>query len=324
MIVRVKVQIGTMIFNSVHFVKRTKSIKKFTETVTIKLPKKLRFKSNGKADSVFEPTKTIKDYIKVGDHVTVWMGYDAHLIKRFEGYVSKGVEPSVPVVIEAECEMWKLKQKEVSVSIENATIKQVIDAIAPEYKSDVLDATIGDFSEKNTTAAKILHLLKKRFGLYSYFIGKTLIVGKPYTNSMVTKLDTKVYDFSKNVIKSSLKYQNAKDIKLKVTAISIQPDNSRIKVSVGDDTGAVRTLHYFDKTKLEVEKLALIDLKRFKVDGYEGSLTSFGFPLIEIGQKVQIIDKGYELRNSEHYVDEIEEWIGAGYRQKPTIGRKVV
>lgn len=324
MVVRVKVQIDNMTFNMVHSVKRKKSIKKFTGTATIKLPKKLRFVSNGRPDSAYEPSKTVKDYIKVGQKVTIWMGYDQHLIKRFEGYVSRGVEPSVPVVVECEDEMWQLKQKAASVSLKDTSIKKIIETIAPGYDSEVLDANIGDFSMKNTTAAKVLFELKKRYGLRSYFIGKTLIVGKPYTNSKVLQLEKKTYEFGRNVIESSLKFRSKDDQKIQIKAISINPDNTKTEVTIGDKDGATRTLHFFDKKKAELKKLATLHLDRFKVEGYEGDITSFGFPILEIGQKLAIIDKGYDKRNSDHYVEEIEEWIDNGYRQKPTIGKKVV
>ncbi len=324
MLIRVKVQIGNLVFNSVDSVERHKSIHKFTETATIKLPKKMRFRSNGTPTTMYEPSKTVKDYIKVNDKVTIWMGYDQHLLKRFEGYVARGVEPSIPVVIECEDEMFQLKRKQVSVSLENATIKEIIKTIAPGYEADVLDAEIGAFSEKNTTAVKILQILKKRFGLYSFFIGKKLIVGKPYTNTEVVDLPVKTFDFSKNIIKSDLKFKSAEDVKLKVKAISIQPDNTKLEVEVGDADGDLRTLHYFDiPTKAELKKLATIDLDKFKVDAYEGTITGFGFPIVEPGQKIRIVDNGYDKRDSQHYTEEITETIDRGYRLKQKVGRQV-
>lgn len=324
MLIRVKVQIGTMVFNSVESVERRKSIHNFTETATIKLPYKVRFMSNGTPTSMYEPTKTVKDYIKVGDKVTIWMGYDQHLLKRFEGYVARGVEPSIPVVIECEDEMFQLKRKEVSVSLENASIKKIIEAIAPGYEIDVLDAEIGAFSEKNTTAVKVLQILKKRFGLNSFFIGKKLIVGKPYTNTEVIDLPIKTFDFAKNIIKSDLKFKSAADVRLKVKAISINPDNSKMEVEVGDADGDVRTLHYFDiPNKVELKKLATIDLEKFKVDAYEGTITGFGFPTVEPGQRIRIVDTGYDKRDSQHYTEEITESIDKGYRLNQKVGRKV-
>ncbi|MDN3621349.1 hypothetical protein QWY81_17915 [Polaribacter undariae] len=323
MLIRVKVQIGNLVFNSVESVERHKSIHKFTETATIKLPKRLKFKSNGAPDSMFEPNKTVKDYIKVNDKVTIWMGYDEHLLKRFEGYVSQGVQPSIPVVIECEDEMFQLKRKEVNVSIENASIKKIIEAIAPGYELDVLDAEIGAFSEKKTTAVKVLQILKKRYGLYSFFIGKKLIVGKPYTNTEVIGLETKTFDFAKNIIKSDLKFKAADDVKLKVKAISINPDNTKLEAEVGDVDGDVRTLHYFDVPNvLELKKLATIDLEKFKVDAYEGTITGFGFPIVEPGQKIRIVDNGYDKRDSTHFVEEITESIDRGYRLKQKIGKQ--
>ena len=323
MLIRVKVQIGSLVFNSVESVMRHKSIRKFTETATIKLPKKIRFKNNGLSTSMYGPKKTIKDYIKTGDKVTISMGYDQFLLKRFEGYVTS-IEPSTPIVIECEDEMYKLKRKEVSVSMENASIKKIVEAIAPGYELDVLDAEIGAFSEKRTTAVKVLQILKKRFGLYSFFIGKKLIVGKPYTNTEVADLPIKSFDFAKNIIASNLKYKSADDVKLKVKAISVNPDNTKIEAEVGDVDGDVRTLHYFDiRTIEELKKIATIDLEKFKMDGYEGTITGFGFPIVEPGQKIRITDTGYDKRDSAHYVEEITESIDKGYRLKQKVGRKV-
>jgi phosphosulfolactate synthase (CoM biosynthesis protein A) len=323
MLFRVRIEIDTMVFKAVASVTRKKSIKNFTETATIEFPKKIRFVSNGKPDSMYQPFKTANDYIKVGMPVTIYMGYDNVLLKRFSGYVSEGVEPSLPPVVKCEDEMWQLKRKKVSVSLQDTTIQEIVDTISSGFASDVLDAAVGDFSMKNTTAVKVLQELKKRFGVYSYFIGDTLIVGKPYTNKKVIDLKTRTFQFGKNIIESNLKYRSKDEVQLRVKGVSIQPDNSKIEVTEGDDDGDERTLHYFDLSKSELQMAVKRDLDKFRVDGYEGSITSFGFPVVEIGQKVAIIDTSYDKRNSTHYADEIEETVKTGYRLKTTVGRKV-
>lgn len=323
MIPRCKVQIGKIVFESVHSIEIKKSFKTFTDTAEVQIPKNLCFRSNGAIDTAYEPYKTIRDYIKAGDAVTIWLGYDDKLLKTFEGYVARDLEPSVPIKIFIEDEMWQLKRKEVSVSLKDASLEQIVKTIAPDYEVEVLDAQVGNFSFKNTTAAKVLAELKKRYGLYSFFIGKKLIVGKPYTNTEVLNLTKKVYDFQHNVIKSSLKYRSAEDVKLKVKAISINPDNTKHEIKLGDTGGDTRTLHYFDKSPTELRKLAKRDLEKFKVEGYEGTITSFGFPIVVPGQKVQIKDTGYEKRNSDHYAVEVVETIGFGYRRVVTLGKKV-
>lgn len=322
MLVRVRIEIDDMVFTACASVSRKKSIKNFTETATIELPRKIKFVDSGKPNSKFHKNKTVQDYIKVGMPVTIFMGYDNVLLKRFSGYVSEGIQPSLPLVVKCEDEMWQLKRKKVSVSLEDTSIQKIVDTVAGEYANDVLDAVVGDFSMKNTTAVKVLQELKKRFGVYSYFIGNTLIVGKPYTNSIVQQLPTKRFQFAHNIIDSSLKYRSAADVKLRVKGISIKPDNTKIEVTEGDADGDERTLHYFDLSKTELQMAVKRDLDKFKLDGYEGSITSFGFPVVEIGQKVAIIDTSYDARNSTHYADEIEETIKTGYRLKTTVGRK--
>ncbi len=323
MLIRVKVQINSIVFNSVVSVERKKDIKLFTESAVIELPKKLRFKSNGSIDSIYDPKKRIENYIKVGDKVSIWMGYDQHLLKRFEGYVSQSVQNKIPVTVECECEMWQLKRQVTNVSLENATIKKIVQTIAPNYEIDVLDAEIGGFSMKNTTPVKVLAELKKRYGLYSYFVNKTLVVGKPYTNKEVINLPMKTFDFSKHIISHNLEYKEVEDIKIKLKAISIQSDNSKIEVIIGDKDGEIRTLHFFDKTEKDLKIIAENYLDKFKVSGYTGSFTNFGFPILEVGQRLRIFDP-FNKQSSEHYATEITESIKKGYRLKVAIGKRVL
>ena len=322
---RCKVQIGKLVFESVISIETRKSFRTFTDTAIVKLPKKLSFRSNGKVDTAYEPQKTIRDYIKTGDVVTIYLGYDGKLVKTFEGYVARGLEPSVPIVIDIEDEMWKLKRKRVSISFKKASLKNIITAIAPDYELEIFDIdNLGSFSMKNTTAVKVLAELKKRYGLYSFFIGKKLIVGRPFSSDIVRNLPIKLYDFKKNVIISSLKYRLSKDIRLNVKAISILPNNTKHEVDLGDADGDNRTLHFFDLNPTELKKIAKRMLDRFKVDGYEGDITSFGFPIVVPGQRVKIVDDGYEKRNSEHYAEEVVERFDKGYRRIVSIGKLIV
>ena len=65
----------------------------------------------------------------------------------------------------------------------------------------------------------------------------------------------------------------------------------------------------------------LNNLKRH--GGYKGSITSFGWPRVEHGQVVQVIDKKYEERNTKNFVDEVEINFSAnnGYKRTIDIGK---
>ena len=60
--------------------------------------------------------------------------------------------------------------------------------------------------------------------------------------------------------------------------------------------------------------------------GYEGTLTSFGFPIVRHGQTVRVVDTIYEQRDTMHLVDQVE--ISAspdgGYRRVLELGKEVL
>ena len=60
--------------------------------------------------------------------------------------------------------MWQLKRKQVDVSIKNATVKQIVQAVAPGYELDCIDEVYGNFSMKQTTAVKVFNELQEKPG----------------------------------------------------------------------------------------------------------------------------------------------------------------
>lgn len=114
----------------------------------------------------------VTEWFREGDPVEIYLGYDGNLVSEFTGYLAK-VRVGIPLVLSLEDEMYQLKRKTVSVSYQNATLKQLLNAIAPGYKVVCDETILGSVRFSNMAASAILDELKKN-GIHSWFVGKEL------------------------------------------------------------------------------------------------------------------------------------------------------
>ena len=224
------------------------------------------------------------------------------------------------------------QKKQVSVSIEDATVRQIVEAAAPGYEIDCIDEFYGDFSMFDTTPVLIFNEMKQKAGIYTFFrydkeTGKSrLVCGKIYTDEQMPKKQPK-YAYGHNIIDATLQYVSKEDAKVKIYGSSVQANGSVIHAEVGEDGGDIVRANYRNQhyNKKQLEEQLKIKLKSYNREGgYNGEITTFGFPLVEHGQVVHIEDMIYEKRDSKHFVDEVEILVSAndGYRKYITVGQK--
>jgi hypothetical protein len=294
----------------------------FTNTAFIELPKALHYYEGNK----LKPIINIRERIKTGMPVKIEMGYDRQLVTEFEGYVARSPQPTLPMLIECEDEMWQLKRKEVSVSIKDATVRQIVEGAAPGYEVNVLDEFYGDFSLLQTTPAKIFEELRKTAGIYTFFRKGVLTSGKVYSDENIPKVVAN-YKYGENITDTDLKYVAATDVKIKIYGSSTQSDGTIVRESVGEEGGDIqRNTYPSGWTKEEVKSLLELTYENVKSrGGYDGSLTSFGFPFVVHGQTVRVLDTIYEQRDSMHFVDavEVKASMSTGYRRTLELGKEV-
>ncbi len=286
-----------------------KSWKVLTDTAIITLPRNVADFDKQKVSDVFRP----------GDPVTINLGYNGQFTQEFIGFVSR-VSADIPIQIHCEDAMWKLKQIPVHTSFPKATLQELLFTIVEDYAVDALEVDLGKVRYANTTVAKVLDDLKRTYGLYSYMSDDTLVCGKIYGDD--TNIAPVTLHLEKNVHKNGnrLEYKNADDLNIKVKAVSTMPDGKKISVEVGDETGETRQLTYYNITnEADLKKLAEEDLRKFKVDGYRGTLTTFGLPVVEHGYKVQLESDLYPDRAGLYYVESVSVRFGEGYQYSRTI-----
>ncbi len=299
-------------FDFVNAVEITRDTEKLTTEAKIIMPKKVKW---DKADKI---------PVKRGDSVKISLGYDDNLQTAFVGYV-RDVGFKTPIVITCEDEMFKLKQMPTkkkayrSVSLETLLKDQGI-----SYRLNIMgEQALGAYRVTADTVAALLGKLSEQ-GIRSFFRYEN---GAPVLYcGVLFERDTRpaqVFKTGLNIISDqSLQQQKAENMRLRVKAVSLMPDNKKIKVEVGDADGEHRTLHTYNKTESELKAWAEQEIKRLKRDGLTGSFTTFGHTLVDCLDAIGIVIDGvksgvYQVKKN------IVKYGDGGYRQEITIGLRV-
>lgn len=278
----------------------------------------------------FARNVSMKDSLKIGHTAKLQVGYDNALRTVFEGYVTKRI-PDVPLRIEAQDEMWKLKQYRVSQAWRNATLREVLQAIMQGRSFICPDISLGKFTVDNMTPAKLLDELKEKWGIYTYYRDGVFHSGLPYTDGFISRTATEPIIFntrSDNVADAAgLEYTSENDRLVKVKPISILDNNTEITIdAIGDDGGDETTLHTFGITsKAALRQFAEQELAKLKRGGYAGSFVAHGLPAVAFGDVIQLIDPDYPERNGYYRVDQVTTTFSRsrGLKQQIYPGKQV-
>lgn len=292
-------------------VKITRDTEKLTDICKITLPKKIKWDGENEVP------------VKRGDAVKVWLGYDDRNELAFAGYV-KEVGFKTPVVLECEDEMFKLKQMAaIKKAYKSTTLEQLLKDQGLTDVKVMGEQTLGAYRVTADTVASLLGKLQES-GIRSFFRCED---GKPVLYSgVIFERGTdasQVFATGINIINDqSLEQQKADTMRLNVKAVSILPNNKKIKVEVGDADGERRTITTYNKTESQLKAWAEQEIKRLKRDGLKGSLTTFGYKLVDkldtVGIKIDGTPMGvYQVKKN------VIKYGSGGYRQEVTLGLRV-
>lgn len=299
-------------FDFVNAVEISRDTEKLTTEAKITMPKKVKW----------DKAETIP--VKRGDSVKISLGYDDNLQTAFVGYV-RDVGFKTPIVITCEDEMFRLKQIPTkkkayrSVSLETLLKDQGI-----SYRLNIMgEQALGAYRVTADTVAALLGKLSEQ-GIRSFFRYEN---GAPvlYCGVLFERgtSPAQVFKTGLNIISDqSLQQQKAENMRLRVKAVSLMPDNKKIKVEVGDADGEHRTLHTYNKTESELKAWAEQEIKRLKRDGLTGSFTTFGHTLVDCLDAIGIVIDGvksgvYQVKKN------VVKYGDGGYRQEITLGLRV-
>ncbi|NDW10447.1 hypothetical protein [Dysgonomonas sp. 520] len=302
-------------FNSFNSIVIERDMDKINSSCKIKIPTsaRLEYKATDRAESV----QTSQQFAR-GDKIKVFLGYNSELISEFEGFIYR-INYKSPLEIECEGYEFVLRSPCEAKTWSSTTLKEVLNYLCKgseiTLSDKIPDIKFTKFIIKaNTTRLEALQMVKEKYGLTIFFTDKMLYAGLAYT----LDLGTVKYKLGWNTIKDDeLKYRNADDVRLKVKAVWIKPNNTKVEVQVGDPEGSQRTLFYYNVgSKQELEKLAKQDIQKYKYSGYEGKITTFLQPFAKPGMKAELSDPKYSERAGSYYITKTKLEAGLkGYRR---------
>lgn len=311
-VLQCNITIGSYSFDFVNEVEITSGWKNFTDKATIRIPSSLKVDQNA-----------IKSAFPKGTAVSISLGYASDKLHAlFTGYVAR-VKPTIPLEIECEDEMWKLKQIQVNENARNESMQAYLSRILG-VEVDCFDITIPRLVAANITGVQLLDKIKSDYGFPSFMRNGKLVVGKPYDPNNLT-LHTVVVDNSKDstVKGQNLEYTTKDDVKLKVIAISNMDNGKKEQVELGDADGESHTLNFFNIPKSDLQKVAEQEMEKLSYDGYRGDLTLFGVPLVQHGDVIRLKNTQESDKTGDYRVDEVIYRFGVdGFEQKVKPGPK--
>jgi hypothetical protein len=324
------ITIGPYSFTGVHEVRVRRSLNNYTETATIKIPTSARLRQAPGVSTTVQTAEAIQAKMPV----TIRLGYDGDLRTEFEGFVGR-VNFASPVEIECEGYFQPLKYTSYEQNFEDVKLEALLEYLLSKIPKDlgyflspdIPDAPLGRFYCDNRTGTEILDELAKD-GFAVYFRGKTLFAGLQYTSVF----DTVKYRLGWNVIKDNeLKFRRQEDVRVRINAIYIKPDNTRISTSVGPARGAERTMYFTNISakedaaiRTELKARAENELQKISYDGYEGKITTFLKPFALQGDTAELEDPVYPERNGNYVIEATEVRFGMnGARRQLNLGIKI-
>lgn len=314
------VKIGSYEFRSVHDIEISKSVDKLSDSCVIKLPSRFKVQTGG-------AEKYTENAIKVGDKVSVTLGYkNVYKGIEFTGYVRK-IKPATPLTIECEDAIYLLRKNNINWTKEKTTLKEVllqtVKGTELKLSDNIIGMNIDKWVIRNANGAQVLEGLKKELRVSSFVDDE----GKLYCGlEQSTNVgEVAKYDLNYNIVVNDLEYRTAEDRRIKIEYKYKSKDNSERVVSVGDTDGELRTFHTSVVSDIsQLTKMAKAELEKLKYDGMEGSITSFLLPYATRGMTAQIIDKEHREREGRYFIEEVIMSFGTnGARRKVKLGRKI-
>jgi len=274
---------------------------KINQSCKIKIPTSLRLVN--KNDTVENSVQTASQFSR-GDRIKVWLGYDTNLKLEFEGFIYR-LNYKTPLEIECEGYEYQLRRACETKTWKTTTVKEVLKYLITDTDI-IIDKNVADIQlvkyviKAGMNKLEALQDLKDNTRTECFFMGNSLYVGLAYT----VVNGTVKYKLGYNTINADdLKYRNADDTQVKVKAIYVKPDGTKVEVSVGDKDGQEHIVKSKNISNLDaLQGFAGSVLQKYKYSGYEGKIKTFLQPYAKPGMKAIITDPKYDERKGTFYI----------------------
>lgn len=313
------ITIGKYRLKMVDQVKVRHSVEQLSDTATVTLPAMVEGKAL-KVEDKLKPTTT--DNVPV----TIKLGYDGHLETEFEGYLKAIETDNGNLTLECEDAIYLFDKKVDDVELTGITLKalleKVVKQIDPSYKVETeFSFTWDKFVFYHATARDVLKKVQDETKANIWFRDGVLHVQPQYAQASDR---TVVFDFSRNIESSNLKYRKASDKKVEVTVELTDAEGHKTEVKYGASGGKTIKRVGHGISKVEAKKIAENEYNLWCYDGYEGSFTGWLVPFVEPGDAVRLRDADYPTKEGTYYVTGTEvSFSKEGGKRTVSLGRRL-
>lgn len=287
--------------NGFHSVEIESDIFKINQPCKIQIPTSRRLANTDEKEenSIQTPVQFSK-----GDKIKMWLGYNDDLKLEFEGFIYR-INYKTPLEIECEGYEFQMRKPCEAKTWKTTTVIEVLKYLI-EGTEIIIDKNVADIQlvkyviKAGTNKLEALQDLKDNTRTEIFFNGNSLYVGMAYT--LVS--GSVNYKLGWNTINSDdLKYRNADDTLVKVNAIYVKPDGTKVEVSVGDKDGQEHIVKSKNINNIDaLQGFASSVLQKYKYSGYEGKITTFLQPFAKPCMKAVLTDPKYNERGGTYYI----------------------
>lgn len=315
-----KVVIGSFTFYSIVECSIDTSYTQLIDVCRIHLPRRTTWKG---LPVYLGETGLIKPYAAV----EVWLGYDGKLQREFSGFVRK-VYAGTPVVVECEDDAYILKQTKVlPKAFDQTTLKEVLKYVLPPWMYELAtidDVNLGKFIiYSEVTAAKVLQEIMSQYHLFAFFRDGGLFVGRPVFDEG-QKEHSLTWGYNIITDPRALDYMHDDENLIRVKAISVLKDNTKLEAEYGDDGGTIHEVNVnFIDNETDLKEMAKRRYEVLKRPGMRGSVEIFGIPRLKHGDIINfasVLEDSGECTGK--YVTEgiLKTFGSNGYKQLAKLG----
>lgn len=298
-------------------------VNSFTDTCTIELPRITYLKTTKNSTQDQQDANEKKEYLfKENDKVSVMLGYDGNVTKRFEGFI-KRINMAMPVQLECEGYSYLLYDIIFSKSYATTTVKALLTDLTKGtdiiLSSEMPNIPLKNVRFKNATGIQVLEWLQKECKLAVYFNFNELYAGTVFGKTQAT-VDfqlgwntVKEDDFKKRQVDKKVKIvineKNDKgEVKKTKSNLEKYSNEKTVKIKAGIPSDLLKQIANRLQTKSNYK-------------GYEGSITAFLEPMANKGMVANIIDKQYTDRTGRYFIESVSgEYGTSGGRQTIQLG----
>lgn len=309
-------------FYHVNSVEIISTIDALDTTCVIRIPSTSKWKSaDGKVSNVANVEK-----FHVGDRIDVYLGMNKKTVRgEFSGYI-KNIDNSQLMTLECVGYEYELSRSLKTRTFASVNLRELMHYIISDtnirlYEELPTVEMTNYVIPANITAKEALQQLKERYGLTIYMVGNELYAGLDF----VARRGEVKYSLGFNTIGANELKQTTQDRKVKIKAILIKKDNTKVEIEVGDKDGEQRTLFFYDSPGgADLKSRAEAQLAKMSADGYKGKMTTFLLPYAAPAMVAEIKDINQPAKNGKYEIRTVTtRFSTSGGRRILELGKKL-